>query len=172
MTECRPETTRAHGRGVAVLLLVTVAALAAASCDRGAPEPPPSPAPTAPETPAPPPPVPPAAPVETTPAAGAGEIAEFPAYPGATRAEFGTETSSVMSTRTTKGEWTTTDPIARVKPYYQELVTRGGWTVTSFTESADEAKWELRRGGSSAEIEIDQDVGQPLKIEVKRTDPA
>jgi hypothetical protein len=173
MTLCRPERTHAPGRGVAVLLFVTIAALGAVSCDRTAPEPQASPAPTAPPAPAPPP-APPVAPTSADSATGGdtGEIAEFPAYPGATRAEFGTETNSVMSTRTSKGEWTTTDPLARVKPYYQELVTRGGWTVTAFTESTDEAKWKLQRGGSRAEIEIDQDVGQPLKIEVKRTDPA
>lgn len=172
MTQCRPERTHAPGRGVAVLLLVTIAALAAVSCERTAPEPPASPAPTPP--PATPPPAPPAAstPADAATGGDTGEIAEFPSYPGATRAEFSTETSSMMSTRTVKGEWTTTDSISRVKPYYQELVARGGWTVTAFKEAADEAKWELQRGASRAEIEIDQDAGQPLKIEVKRTDPA
>ena len=77
----------------------------------------------------------------------------------------------MTSKRTTKAEWTTNDPLARVKPYYQELVTRGGWTVTKFEETGDEATWELQRGGSTAEIELDQDVGRPLKIEVERTDP-
>ena len=131
-------------------------------------------APAAPATPAatnePAAPATPATPAEAGAAAAAGEsIAGFPDYPGATKTGTGNETKPT-GIRETKVKFTTTEPFEKVKAYYQDLVTKGGWQVIKQQHKAGDSEWDLAQGTSAVDIDIESKFGGSIEISIERKD--
>lgn len=139
-------------RTTAVLFLV-VAVLLSVGCRRSQP--------AAPAT---------IGPAGQAPAAASSAVAELPDYPGAVRVGWEQKGPGDGYSRRVEAKFTTADPYATVKAFYQNAIAAAGWQVLSTDEKVDEVKWELAKGASVAEVEIDTSSGGGIEIELKRKD--
>ena len=98
----------------------------------------------------------------------AGEaIPELPDYPNASRVSYSSE---VTSTRIMKAEFVTADTIEQVKAYYAAVVKDGGWEVTQYEEKPGKVEWDLAKGTSTAEIDIDQEATGGVQVKLESRD--
>ena len=161
--------------------VIALAALVALSfgCRRQQPTPPPPTpeapaAPAAPVTPdatAPTTPTGPTAPSLTPSGTGvAGEpIADLPEYPGATRVGYSVA-PKVGFTRSVEAKFFTTDPFDKVRAYYQKAITDAGWRIVRTKSEFNEVEWELAKGTSIAEVEVDQERTGGVSVKLERRD--
>lgn len=130
--------------------------------------PPPPPPPSAP-TPPPAPGSDPAGTPATPPPATGDAIAEFPDYPGASKTGYGTETKST-GIRQTKVKFTTQDTFDSVKAYYEKLIADGGWRIVKVQQKAGEIEWDLSKGTSMVDVDVESKFGGMVEISVERKD--
>jgi hypothetical protein len=165
------------------VLLVLVLAFFV-SCSKPDSAPPPAP----PSTPAPAPPAP-SAPVDSsvptdstasdTPAApsnaatansvGGDPIPGLPDYPGATRIGYSIS-PKVGFSKSVEAKYFTTEPFEKVKAFYAKAITAGGWRVISTKAKIGKIEWELAKGTSLAEIEVDQERTGGVEVKLERKD--
>jgi hypothetical protein len=128
--------------------------------------------PAAPTTPA----ADPASTAEATEAVAPADgelVAGFPNYPGANITGQGNETKAVTGVRETKVKLQTKDPYAKVKAHYQGLINElkgAGWHVARVNEKAGDIEWDLAKGTTTAEVDIEAKFGGIVEISIERED--
>ena len=99
------------------------------------------------------------------------DVADLPAYPGASRSKL--DTSTVGSdgwSRKVKVELDTRDTFENVKRFYEKVIQDRGWKVTGISEQAEKVGWKLAKDSSVAEVRIDKEGHKRVKIRLERKD--
>ena len=109
----------------------------------------------------------------TSPAAAAvlDDVADLPAYPGASRTKL--DTSTVGSdgwSRKVKVELEVRDTFENVKRFYEKVIQDRGWKVTGVSEQAEKVGWKLAKDSSVGEVRIDKEGSKRVKIRLERKD--
>lgn len=163
---------------IALLILVLTFV---AGCRRGdAPLPPPPPAETTPTaTPAgadptatpttPTTPAAPGAPGAPATSIAGDPIADLPDYPGATRIGYSVAPKTGFS-KAVEAKFFTNEPYEKVKAFYEKAIADGGWRIIKTDAKVGEIEWELVKGTSLAEIEVDQERTGGVEVKLERKD--
>lgn len=146
------------------------------SCSKPDSAPPPAPKSTPPAAPAAPvdPAVPsnPAAssaPVVPATSVGGEPILDLPDYPGATRVGYSIS-PKVGFSRSVEVKLFTTEPFEKVKAFYAKAITDGGWRIVNVKAKVGKIEWDLVKGTSLAEIEVDQERTGGVEVKLERKD--
>lgn len=151
-------------RSWAVIALTLLLALPALACARQEPPPPsPSPAPAV-EAPAPL-----AAPAESRTAL-AEVVPGWPDYPGAVLVVTEEKGPGDGWSHSWKRKVKANAPWQEVRQFYADRIATDGWQVQKLEEKPGEIEWELVKGASWANVEIDDKGFGTVEIEVERRD--
>ena len=115
-------------------------------------------------------PAPPAAPVTSsapTTSVGGEPIPELPDYPGATRVAYSVAPETGF-TSSVESELFTTEPYEQVRKFYEKAIKDGGWRIVRTKAELNEIEWDLAKGTSLAEIEVDQERSGGVKVKLER----
>jgi hypothetical protein len=103
------------------------------------------------------------------PSVAGDAIPELPEYPGATRVAF-SMAPKVGFRKSVEAEYLTNDQFAQVKAFYDKAITDGGWRVIRQKAKFGEHEWELAKGTSLAEIEVDTERTGGVSVKLERKD--
>jgi hypothetical protein len=97
-------------------------------------------------------------------------IPELPHYPGARQVSYSVDSDGSAPGRKYEAELETADPFEQVKAHYQAVVQTNGWQVLEYKEEPGKVEWDLARGLTEAEIDVEQKRPGAVSIRVKRDD--
>jgi hypothetical protein len=134
-----------------------------------APADPTAPATSAPET-VPATNAPTAGTVPAGPSVQGDPIADLPDYPNGTRVKYQIGSPSIGFTRSIETEFITNDTFESVRTFYLDAIQKNGWRIVRTQQKPGEVEWDIAKGTSIGEIEIDVERTGGVSVKLERQD--